>query len=42
MLLREIQDRKIMDNKEIKTIQTSANPANPLETTSTDFKNNSP
>ncbi len=42
MLLREIQDRKIMDNKEIKTIQTSAIPANPLETTSTDFKNNSP
>ncbi len=39
MLLREIQDRKIMDKKEIKHIKTKENP---IETISADFKNNSP
>jgi len=39
MLLREIQDRKIMDKKEIKQIKTKENP---IETISADFKNNSP
>jgi len=39
MLLREIQDRKIMDKKEIKHIKTKENP---VETVSSDFKNNSP
>ena len=39
MLLREIQDRKIMDKKEIKQIKIKENP---IETIGTDFKNNSP